>query len=223
MAPRPRRTRPLALIGVLSLSVALGLTGCQKEEKKPGGEKPTATISAEPGGGSQTPQSPSGGTGGVTATPDATSSEPSGGTQAPSTPPPSTSPGIPTQSPMEDQHLGNGPQAPEEQAPDPVIDKFAKAYANTAQGRTVWLKGLRPLVTDDLYQGFEDTDFEVVQKGSKVKSSSKIGGVQAGAYPFRVTYEGPEAAGLDGFTAEQPDGSVKIDKVYPEGSINTGN
>lgn len=48
-------------------------------------------------------------------------------------------------------------QAPTTSDPSPTLREFAQAWVNTAEGKEAWLAGLRPLVTDEIYSGFEYT------------------------------------------------------------------
>lgn len=48
-------------------------------------------------------------------------------------------------------------QAPTTADPSPTLREFAQAWVNTAEGKEAWLAGLRPLVTDEIYSGFEYT------------------------------------------------------------------
>lgn len=55
-------------------------------------------------------------------------------------------------------HPPDGPQAPQIGDWEPVVNSFAKEWANDTGGHDGWLKRMRPYITDDLYEGFESTD-----------------------------------------------------------------
>lgn len=54
-------------------------------------------------------------------------------------------------------------QAPEAQDWRPVARDFATAWADSEGGKDAWLARLKPLTTDEVYKGFENTDEKAIQ------------------------------------------------------------
>lgn len=122
----------LKVVSVTAVS-ALMLSGCTPSEPEP---SPPLVGSAEL----------------TTKAPASDQPEPSGESSAPPSPSASASR-------WEDEdHPPDGPQAPELGEWEPVVDAFAKEWANDTGGHAGWLKRMRPYITDELYEGFESTD-----------------------------------------------------------------
>lgn len=122
--------RPLLVIGGLLVIVLAFLV----IPRLGGAEEPTdeqSPSAVAPGNGSESPTS------------DAPSATPTASASASETP--SLSPGGQDMAPtMEDWR--------------PVAEEFATAWANPEGGKDAWLKRLRPLTSDDAYEGLESTN-----------------------------------------------------------------
>lgn len=120
--------------------------------------------------------------------------------------PTSTAAPAPTEAPI----IGATDQSVSVQNWRTYAEKFATAYGNTAGGKAAWMARLRPLVTDDLYAGFQLTDISRVQA---LTFSSVNTTAEENAYAkFTANYtEKPKF--IDGLIQVQNDGTWRVHKV----------
>lgn len=107
--------------------------------------------------------------------------------------------------------LGTEPQAVSAKDWRPYAKDFAAAWVNTADGQEAWLGRLKPLVSEDLYAGFVQTDISTVPAATI--DSVSMAEESLAAKTFRAfSTDGPL---FDGRVSVQADGSWIVDQIAP--------
>jgi hypothetical protein len=115
-----------------------------------------------------------------------------------------------TPSPTEAPLVGTTNQSVSVQNWRPFAEKFSAAYGNTAGGKAAWLARMRPLVTDDLYEGFKLADISRVQALTFTSVNTTV---EENAYATFTANYSEKAKYIDGLIQVQNDGSWKVHKV----------
>lgn len=188
----------LLLIGIVALVViALAVVIL-----KPGSQvaTPAPSITATAGAATPVPTKTPSASATATATPTATKSP---------TAPAKTQAPTPTAAATEAPLIGDKPQSVDVKNWRPYAEKFSQAFANTTGGKEAWLARLRPLVTDDLYSGFKDTDMSRVTSRT-FKTVNTLD--EENAYSTFVAHY-TDGQAIEGLIQVQNDGSWRVHKA----------
>ncbi|MEH0110613.1 hypothetical protein V6N00_12955 [Tersicoccus sp. MR15.9] len=113
------------------------------------------------------------------------------------------------------QVAGTGPQAPQLQDYETAAMAFATAWADPSVGKAAWLARLRPMVTDEVYQGLTASDIRnvpaaVPTNAGNIEKNTPVNVSKRFAW---VRFNGGGEIGLA--MLAQPDGSWRITTFGP--------
>lgn len=94
-----------------------------------------------------------------------------------------------------------------------TAQSFISRYDNTEGGRRAWLKRLRPVVSDDVYQGLKSVQLENLPTGSfgagEVDSRAEVGG------KMRFPLRGGSIGGVDVTVSVADEGTLRVTGFVP--------